>query len=278
MFKDTKSSEPGKTSLNSALILSKICVPLILVQSIIGLLVPGTYIKDGAWGKAVWLGNDFVNLFIFIPLYIIALIFIKRGTDRGMIFWLGIQALITYDYLYYPLAVVYNNYFLLYVAILGLSFYSFISGITKIDFSAFEKYIPGKKSRIFISVLMLAFTLILALMWIGMSVYYIFTGVVKQQGISMIATFDLIIIVTPVILATIWLLKRQARGYVFMTIMSITCGFYCFILIAFTPFALQANLADAWTMLPVWITLCVLCLPVIFMLLHSKPKTATGLY
>lgn len=92
-------------SLNTALILSKICVPLMIIQSVVGLCVPGTYAKDGAWGRAVWLGNDVVNLVLFVPLLSIAIVLAKRGTDKGKIFWLGIQALVTYDYMYCPLAV-----------------------------------------------------------------------------------------------------------------------------------------------------------------------------
>ncbi len=260
------------TSLKPALILSGLCLLLMIIQAIIGLFVPGTYIKDGAAGKATWQGNDFVNLFLFAPLLFIALVFIRRGSDKGKLFWLGIQALITYDYIYYPLGVAYDRYFLLYVAILGISLYSFLFGITRIDFSKYEHYIPEKRSSITASVLMLVFSLILSTMWIGLSIYYIFTGEIKLAPQGMITTFDLLLIVTPVVLSVIWLLKGQARGYVILTMMAMASGFYCFILIAYTPFALKANLPDAWTLLPLWIILCVLCLPTMIILLRSQRR------
>lgn len=267
----TVQPEIGKDTplLKIAFILSALCIPLIILQSTIGLTVPGSYAKDGAWGRAVWLGNDVVNLFIFTPLLLIAILLYKRGSAKGILFWLGTQGLITYDYLYYPLAVAYNQYFLLYVAILGISFYSFLFGITGIDFSKYEKYLPGKKSTLVVSSLMFTFALILSLMWIGLSVYYIFTGEEKLKGLAMISTFDFILIITPVVLSAHWLLKRQARGYVFSTVMTMVCGFYCLILMAFTPFALHAQLPDAWTMLPVWVLLCALCFPAMMILLKS---------
>jgi Flp pilus assembly pilin Flp len=52
--------------------------------------------------------------------------------------------------------------------------------------------------------------------------------------------------------------------------MGLICGFYSLILIAYTPFALKANLPDAWTMLPLWIFTAVLGLSPAFILLISK--------
>lgn len=264
--------EKLKASLNTSLILSWICVPLMIIQSIIGLFVSGTYEKDGTMGRAIWQGNDVANLFLFVPLLLIAIVLAKRGTDKGKIFWLGIQALVTYDYLYYPLAVAYDKYFLFYLTIFGISFFSFIFGITRIDFSKYTQYLPGKRSSVAVSVLMLFFAAILSLMWIGLSVMNIFTGEVKITGQSMISTFDLILITPPVILSVIWLLKGQARGYVILTMMSILCGLYCFILMAYTPFALKSDLPDAWTMFPLWVLLCALCIPAMFILLLNKRR------
>lgn len=264
--------EKSKMSLNTSIVLSWICVPLMIIQSIIGLFVSGTYEKDGTMGRAIWQGNDVVNLFLFVPLLLIAIVLAKRDTDKGRIFWLGIQALVTYDYLYYPLAVAYDKYFLLYLTIFGISFFSIIFGITRIDFSKYTQYLPEKRSSVVVSVLMLFFAAILSLMWIGLSVMNIFTGEVKMTGQSMISTFDLILITPPVILSVIWLLKGQARGYVILTMMSILCGLYCFILMAYTPFALKADLSDAWTMLPLWVLLCALCIPAMFILLLNKRK------
>jgi hypothetical protein len=120
--------------------------------------------------------------------------------------------------------------------------------------------------------LMLAFALILSLLWIGLSIYYLFTGEVKLGGQSMVSTFDLLLIVTPVVLSAIWLLKGQARGYVVLTVMNLVCGCYCFVTMAYTPFALSVNLPDAWNLLPLWIILWVLCFPATIILLRSQRR------
>ena len=260
-------------SLNAALILSRICVPLMVTQSAIGLFVPGTYAKDGAWGRAVWLGNDVVNLVVFAPLLAFATVLAKRGPDKGRIFWLGMQALVTYNYIYYPLAVAYDRFFLLYLAILGVSLYSFVFGMTRMDLSAYGRHLPGKRGRVAAACLMLAFALVLSLLWIGLSVHYLLTGELKLAVTPMVSTFDLLLIVTPVVLSAIWLLKGQARGYALLTMMALVSGLYCFVLMAYTPFALRAGLPDAWTMLPLWILLCALCLPAAVILLRSPQRS-----
>ncbi len=262
------SGERGRGGdLRIALGLSMACVPLMVLQSVLGLFVEGTYAKDGVWGRAIWQGNDFVNLFVFAPLLVIAIILARKGTGGGRLFWLGIQALVTYDYVYYPLAVAYDRYFLIYLAILGLSMYSFISGMGAIDPSRYSDRLPGRRTGILCRAMMTVFAAILALLWIGLSVHFILTGELKMQVTQMVSTFDLLLICTPVLLSVAWLSRGQARGYVLMTVMALVSGLYCLVLGANTPFALRAGLPDAWTMLPLWGLLFVLSLPVAIILL-----------
>jgi hypothetical protein len=263
---------PGK-SLRVPMILSGTSLLLMFVQSTIGLFVPGMYSKDSTWGRAVFLGNDLVNLFLFTPLLVIALIFLKRGSDKGKVFWLGIQALITYDYIYYPLGVVYNNYFILYVTILGVSLYSFIFGILNLDLSNYQKYIPVKPKKIAASVLLLTFALIFVVLWVGRWISFLFTGTLDMEGVSMISTFDLLTLAVPLVISTIWLLKGEGRGYVVSIVLGLVCGFYSFILIAYTPYALKANLPDAWTMFPFWCFTAVLGLSPALILFTGKRST-----
>ncbi|MDM7992539.1 MAG: hypothetical protein QUS11_04440 [Candidatus Fermentibacter sp.] len=253
--------------LRIALGLAAVCVPLMVAQSVLGLFVEGTYAKDGVWGRAVWQGNDFVNLFVFAPMLVIAIILARKGTGGGRLFWLGIQALVTYDYVYYPLAVAYDRYFLVYLAVLGVSMYSFISGMHAIDSSRYSDRLPGRRTGILCRAMMTVFAAILALLWIGLSVHYILTGELKMQVTQMVSTFDLLLICTPVLLSVAWLSRGQARGYVLMTVMSLVSGLYCLVLGANTPFALRAGLPDAWAMLPLWGLLFVLSLPVAIILL-----------
>ncbi len=245
-------------SLKSALILSQISLVLMIATSLIGLFVPGMYTNGSDWGRATFLGNDLVNLCIFTPLLIIALFLFNWGTDMGRLFWLGMQALITYDFIYYPLGVAYNKFFLLYAATLGVSLYSFLFGIHGMDLTRYNKMVPHRRTRMIAAVLMFVFAAAFAFMWIGRWIIFVISGEEPMEGIAMISTFDLITLMVPMILSAIWLLKGEGRGYVFSVAVTMTCGLYSLILMAYTPFALKLELADAWAMLPLWIFLFVL--------------------
>ena len=90
---DSITEKNSESSLKSAIILSQISLVLMIVVSVIGLFTPGMYAKDSTWAKATFLGNDLVNLCIFTPLLFIAIVLYKRGTYKGKLFWLGMQAL-----------------------------------------------------------------------------------------------------------------------------------------------------------------------------------------
>jgi hypothetical protein len=259
--------------LRAPTILSEISLLLMVLQSATGLFMPGMYAKDTVWARAVFLGNDLVNLFLFTPLLITALVLLKRGTDKGKVFWLGVQALITYDYVYYPLGVVYSNYFLLYVLVLGVSLYSFIFGILGLGVARYHSFLPGKHARTSASILLLAFALVFVFLWIGRWIMFLMTGRLDMEGVSIISTFDLVTLAVPSVLSALWLLKGEARGYVLGIVMGLVCGFYSFILMAYTPYALKANLSDAWTMFPFWVFGAVLGLSPALILLTSKPRT-----
>lgn len=246
-FIDEKTPEK---SLRMPMILSQISLLAMTVQAAVGMFVPGTYARDNTWGRAVFRGNDLVNLFLFVPLLIVALVMLRRGTDKGRVFWLGVQALITYDYIYYPLGVAYNDYFLLYVLILGVSMYSFIFAMLGMNLKKYRKHIPEKGGTITVAAMLLAFALVFVFLWGGRWVQFLMTGTLDMEGVAVISTFDLLVLAVPQVLAAVWLLKGEGRGYVLGVVMGLVCGFYSFILIAYTPFALKARLADAWTMLP----------------------------
>ena len=102
---------------------------------------------------------------------------------------------------------------------------------------------------------------------------FLMTGKLDMEGVSMISTFDLITLAVPLVLSAIWLYQGEGRGYVLSIVMGLVCGFYSFILMAYTPYALKANLTDAWTMLPFWMFTACLGLSPAFILLVSKRST-----
>jgi hypothetical protein len=246
--------------LKPSIILSFILSGLMIIQSLAGILIKDIYKKDSVWSRAAWNGNDIVILFVFVPLLLISLNFVLQGSRRAQLIWLGILACITYNYIYYAVAVSYNNFFLLYVALFGISFYSFVFAALNTDMDQYKKLF-SKETPIKISaVIMFLFAGSLAVMWISQSILFIIKGSTTQEGLGLISAVDLVFVAAPVVLSALWLLKKEARGYVFSIITMIQNGVYSLVLVAFTPFAAKEKLSDAYTLLPLWIIFFLICL------------------
>ena len=246
-----KKEKPG--GMEVALRLTLILSALMLAGSILGLIPGVSYAGENEWGRTVFQGNDIINLVVYLPLLLLSRRAARSENPVGELFFVSMTAACTYNYFYYPFALKYGVFYLLYVALFGLSLFSFLFSVTAINPSAYSKLLSSMKGRIAGASLLFVFAGILAVMWIGMAVAFILTGKILQEGVGLISVADLLFIVTPLSLSAYWLLRGDARGYMFGVIMSITCTLYCLILMAYTPLAVARSMSDAFTMLPLWV-------------------------
>ena len=72
------------------------------------------------------IAQDYVTLFLGIPLLLIALIWSQAGTIRARLMLAGVLAYFLLTYLYWMSMVTYNDLFPIYVILTGLSMFSFL--------------------------------------------------------------------------------------------------------------------------------------------------------
>lgn len=104
-----------------AFVLSGIIAVLMFLASIGGLLIEKVY-RDNEFFAALWRGNDWVTLFVAVPLLFGALFYARGGSFRAQLVWLGMLAYALYNYAFYLFAAAFNQLFLFYVAILRFRF------------------------------------------------------------------------------------------------------------------------------------------------------------
>ena len=97
--------------------------------SYIGIFVDNTYVKETASYAAQGIGQDIINLFIVVPVIIISALLAYRKNKAGLFIWSGSLFYLAYSYTIYSFALHYNNLFLAYCFILGLSFYSLLQDL-----------------------------------------------------------------------------------------------------------------------------------------------------
>ncbi len=116
--------------------MSVLLAVLVGVTGWAGLFRPGTYERETRDWATQAIGGDAVNLFLVVPLLLVSGLLLRRGPVAARLLWLGAVGYLLYNFLIYCFAVHFNALFLVYCAVLGVSFYGFIVGILQVPLSA----------------------------------------------------------------------------------------------------------------------------------------------
>src|SRR5436190_1154588 len=73
-------------------------------------------------------GLDIANIVAAAALFI-AVYFVSKGSVKAFLVWIGILIALIYPYIIYAFAIHFNSLFLVYVAIVGLSFYTLVGSL-----------------------------------------------------------------------------------------------------------------------------------------------------
>ena len=99
---------------------------LIVIASVLGILFENIYSKEAPEYAAQGVGQDIINLFVVMPILLIATIMILRDSKLWQFVWLGSVIYTVYSYTVYCFGIHFNALFLVYCGIMGLSFYLLI--------------------------------------------------------------------------------------------------------------------------------------------------------
>jgi len=207
---------------------------------------PVILVREGV----IW---DVINLFIGLPLFVVAIVLALRNSLRGKLLLGGLLAYFFYVYLMYATMMAFNPLFLVYVAIFAFSLVGFFLNMSGIEVSRLPSYFPPRFPRIVFIIFSLALSVALVVLWIGRIVPIMRTGRFPEElaGIATLETqaLDLGLIVPLALSSAVLLWRRSPWGY-FLTSAAITFGFMMFITIpAWIVVPLlqdgKANLAEA---------------------------------
>lgn len=114
--------------MNTNKIVPKLSLPLaalIIAASICGLFTPGFYAAESLDWQAQSVGQDAIDLFLVSPVLIVSSILSRKNKITFQL-WGGVNFYLIYTYVIYSFDIHFNNLFIVYCFILGLSFYSFM--------------------------------------------------------------------------------------------------------------------------------------------------------
>lgn len=194
-------------------------IVLAVLGTTLGLFREGFY-KDPYALQVQGYGQDMVTLGVIVPLLAIGLWFAIRGSLRGYFLWLGSLGYMAYSYLVYAVITEFNPFFLGYVALFGLSVYTFVAGLLQTDADAVKRRLEARLPVRLIVGFFMGLGGLVALLWLSEAVPATFTNT-KPPSIAevdrpanVIHVLDLAILIPAMFIAARWLRQGRAWGYV----------------------------------------------------------------
>jgi hypothetical protein len=235
--------------LRAAWIVSAIVAVLMVAATSMGLWVPGLY-PDAPWASAAFRGGDLVTLVVAAPALIFALLLSRRGSRRAQLVWVGTLAYAVYNSAFYVFGAVFNDVFLLHVALFSLSLFALGLTLANLDVADIGARFARRAPARWISAFLMLVAVALGGMWIFSSLRFAATGelpagVLPASGVHLVYTLDLALVVPSLALAAVLLWRRTAWGYVLGAVLSIYGAIYQLNFMAASVFQANAHVPGA---------------------------------
>jgi hypothetical protein len=166
------------------------------------------------------IAQDYVTLFIAIPLLIISFFKAKNGSLKGRYLLAGTLAYFLVTYLFYTVMGMYNVMFLPYVILMGASFYSFILVILSFDTNALQNSFRASTPVKMTGGFLVFCSITIALLWLSIVVPPLLNGTIIPLQVEHYTTLivqglDLGILLPAGLISGILLIRKKTFGYLF---------------------------------------------------------------
>lgn len=186
---------------------------LTLFAALAGVINPGVY--DRVVGEDILPGvvtQDIVAILAAVTLLYLALT-TKAASYRKQIIALGLLGFVAYAYGIYTIEQVYNSFYLVYMALLGLSVYAFVYGLMNIDREVVSRLALPGPLRVAAAVYGFIIAGMFNFLWISMLIPLLQAGD-RIENLFSIFIIDLCFIMPGFVLSGIQALRRKPMGLV----------------------------------------------------------------
>lgn len=202
----------------TSLWLSVLVAFLVLIASSAGLFLKSIYARETISWTVQAFGQDIANLVAAAAL-LIAAYFVNKGSVKAFLVWIGVLLALMYTYVIYAFAVHFNSLFLVYVAILGLSFYTLLGSMIRLHLDGLQPYFAANTKARPVSAFLLLVALLFSFLWLSEDIPALVTGKIPQSvtenGVftNPVHVLDLGLYLPAMIITSILLWRRKLLGY-----------------------------------------------------------------
>ena len=198
--------------------MSILIILLLIFISVMGIANPGIY-GDNDFLLPQYYAQDMFSLILVVPLLIGSMIWTGRGSAKGYLLWTGWIVYILYFYTFYVFGVYHNALFLAYVALYGLTLYTLIGLLAKVDVNVLKAQFSEKTPVKVIAVFFIFIATLFYFLWINDVITNLAAGTIPQSvtnfetPTNIVHILDMAVLLPAVLMAGIWLWRRNPWGY-----------------------------------------------------------------
>lgn len=208
-------------------------------------LLPDIYVRETPNWFAQAFAQDIFDLFIVVPVLIISTNCFERGSRLGIFLLLGTLLFLFYTYVLFCFDVHFNSFFLVYCAILSVTFYAIVTILYRTDLSEVRARFYEKRNITLRATVLIVTAVLFGILWLSTDIPALLGDTIPQELIettmptNAVHVMDYAIFLPAFIISAILLLRRHSLGYLFvptLLIFSVVMGLSIATLMAYMYF------------------------------------------
>jgi len=169
------------------------------------------------------IAQDYITLFLALPLLLLSFMGYRKGSVRAHLVLCGVLGYFLVTYLFYTAMAMYNEMYLAYVALLGLSFYGLLITLKPLLSVDWTERFSSKTPRKFAGWFLIINAIMIASLWLQVVLPPLFDGSIYPPDLNHYTTlivqgFDLGLLLPASFISGFLLLKKRSGGYLAATI------------------------------------------------------------
>ncbi len=165
------------------------------------------------------IAQDIASLAVVSPSWLLLAVLALRGSVRAKLLWLGVTTFTVYNYVIYTFSVPFGPLFPLWVAVLGLSLYSLIGGISTTDHAAISRCYTNRRAAATTAWVLIVVAALFAFVWLSEDLPALISRTVPKSVTEMqlptnpVHILDLGFFLPAAVYTGVLLLRRVPLGY-----------------------------------------------------------------
>lgn len=192
------------------------------------------------------IAQDYITLFVGVPLILISLFLARKSSLRGLFLLSGTLLYFFLTYLFYTAMAMYNEMFLAYVLLLGVSFYTLILTLFSFDLEKVTSSIISNKIFKPAGLFLIINASLIALLWLSVVVPPLINGTIFPKEVQHYTTlivhgFDLGLFLPAAFITGYLAIKKNQFGLLFTPIYLIFLSILMTVLVSKIVFMASAG-------------------------------------